>query len=65
MGVINTTPDSFSDGGKFYNLEKAFAGAQQMIAAGADPMFLKKDQKGRIEVTRLIARIVNYIISDF
>jgi len=36
MGVINTTPDSFSDGGKFDTLEKAFAQAQQMIATGAD-----------------------------
>jgi dihydropteroate synthase len=36
MGVINTTPDSFSDGGKFDSIGKALAGAQQMIAAGAD-----------------------------
>jgi len=36
MGVINTTPDSFSDGGKFDSIEKALAGAQLMIAAGAD-----------------------------
>ena len=36
MGVINTTPDSFSDGGKFDTLDKAFAQAQQMIATGAD-----------------------------
>jgi dihydropteroate synthase len=36
MGVINTTPDSFSDGGKFDTLEKAFAQAQLMITAGAD-----------------------------
>lgn len=36
MGVINVTPDSFSDGGKFDSIEKAFAGARQMIAAGAD-----------------------------
>jgi dihydropteroate synthase len=36
MGVINTTPDSFSDGGKFDTLEEAFAQAQLMIAAGAD-----------------------------
>ena len=36
MGVINTTPDSFSDGGKFDTLDKAFAQAQQMIAAGVD-----------------------------
>jgi dihydropteroate synthase len=36
MGVINTTPDSFSDGGRFDTTEKAFAQAQQMIAAGVD-----------------------------
>ena len=36
MGVINTTPDSFSDGGKFDTLDKALAQAQQMIASGAD-----------------------------
>jgi dihydropteroate synthase len=36
MGVLNATPDSFSDGGKFDSIEKAFAGARQMIAAGAD-----------------------------
>ena len=36
MGVINTTPDSFSDGGKFDSFEKAFARARQMIAEGAD-----------------------------
>lgn len=36
MGVVNTTPDSFSDGGQFDSLEKALARAQQMIAAGVD-----------------------------
>jgi len=36
MGVINTTPDSFSDGGKLDTLEKAFAQAQLRIATGAD-----------------------------
>jgi dihydropteroate synthase len=36
MGVINTTPDSFSDGGRFDTTQKAFAQAQRMIAAGAD-----------------------------
>ena len=36
MGVINTTPDSFSDGGKFDSTEKAFEHAQQLIADGAD-----------------------------
>ncbi len=36
MGVVNTTPDSFSDGGKFDSLDKAFAHAQSLIADGAD-----------------------------
>ena len=36
MGIINTTPDSFSDGGKHHAAEAAIAGAQDMIAAGAD-----------------------------
>jgi len=36
MGVINTTPDSFSDGGKFDTLDKAVAQARHMIETGAD-----------------------------
>src|SRR5258708_3663469 len=36
MGVLNVTPDSFSDGGKFYSLESAVEHALQMIAEGAD-----------------------------
>jgi len=36
MGVLNITPDSFSDGGQFYAPEKAVDHALQMIAEGAD-----------------------------
>ncbi len=36
MGVINTTPDSFSDGGSFDTLEKARKRAFEMAAAGVD-----------------------------
>jgi len=36
MGVLNVTPDSFSDGGEFLSLESALAHAEQMIAEGAD-----------------------------
>jgi dihydropteroate synthase len=36
MGVLNVTPDSFSDGGKFVSLDRALAHAEQMIAEGAD-----------------------------
>jgi len=36
MGVLNITPDSFSDGGEFLSLDRAIARAEQMIADGAD-----------------------------
>jgi len=36
MGVLNVTPDSFSDGSKFYNQEHAIEHALQMERAGAD-----------------------------
>lgn len=36
MGILNITPDSFSDGGKFANPSQALARAKQMVAEGAD-----------------------------
>jgi dihydropteroate synthase len=36
MGILNVTPDSFSDGGEFDNLEAALAQANQMIQNGLD-----------------------------
>src|SRR5437667_12775478 len=36
MGVLNITPDSFSDGGKFFFAEKAIEGGLRMAAQGAD-----------------------------
>ena len=36
MGVLNVTPDSFSDGGQFIAPERALAQARAMIAEGAD-----------------------------
>ncbi len=36
MGVLNVTPDSFSDGGKFNTITTALAQAQAMVAGGAD-----------------------------
>jgi dihydropteroate synthase len=36
MGVLNVTPDSFSDGGQFVLPERALAQARRMIAEGAD-----------------------------
>lgn len=36
MGVVNVTPDSFSDGGKFLQPERAVAHARDLVAEGAD-----------------------------
>jgi dihydropteroate synthase len=36
MGVLNVTPDSFSDGGRFVDVEAAISAAERMRAAGAD-----------------------------
>lgn len=36
MGILNVTPDSFSDGGKFNSLDKALFHAEEMINEGAD-----------------------------
>ena len=36
MGILNVTPDSFSDGGQFLSVDQAVAYAEQMIADGAD-----------------------------
>src|ERR1043166_1918674 len=36
MGILNVTPDSFSDGGQFSSREEALAHAEKMIAEGAD-----------------------------
>ncbi len=36
MGILNVTPDSFSDGGAHYGLENALERARQMVEEGAD-----------------------------
>jgi dihydropteroate synthase len=36
MGVLNVTPDSFSDGGRFFDPDLAIAQAERMVADGAD-----------------------------
>lgn len=36
MGVLNVTPDSFSDGGQFFSFDQAIAQAERLISEGAD-----------------------------
>ena len=36
MGILNVTPDSFSDGGKYSEIDQAVLQAEKMVADGAD-----------------------------
>ena len=36
MGILNVTPDSFSDGGRFFSPDEALARAETLVAEGAD-----------------------------
>lgn len=36
MGILNVTPDSFSDGGQFQQIDRALRRAEEMVAEGAD-----------------------------
>lgn len=53
MGILNVTPDSFSDGGLFIKKESALAYVQQMISEGADIIDVggESTRPGATEVT--------------
>jgi len=36
MGILNVTPDSFSDGGRFISVDKALEQVERLVASGAD-----------------------------
>lgn len=69
MGVVNTTPDSFSDGGNFYDLNAAFAHAKLLISQGAtiidiggestrpgaERVSLEEEQRRTLELIELLA----------
>lgn len=53
MGVLNVTPDSFSDGGRYLSRDAAVARAEQMLADGADIIDIggESTRPGAAEVT--------------
>ena len=53
MGILNVTPDSFSDGGEFNSLESAVAHGLAMIAEGADIIDIggESTRPGAIRIT--------------
>ncbi len=77
MGIVNVTPDSFSDGGKFNTTKAAVAHAKQLIAEGADCLDIggestrpgapavnvKEELKRTIPVIKAIRKFSNISIS--
>ena len=53
MGILNVTPDSFSDGGKYNLTENAIAHTEQMLKEGADIIDVggESTRPGYIKVT--------------
>lgn len=77
MGILNVTPDSFSDGGRFLDPEQAVAHGHQMVAAGADlidvggestrpgsaPVPVEEEARRVLPVIRRLAREVPVALS--
>ncbi|GIN42247.1 dihydropteroate synthase [Heyndrickxia oleronia] len=65
MGILNATPDSFSDGGKFNHIEKAIQHAKQMVEDGADIIDVGGESTrpgyATVEVEEEISRVVHVI----
>ncbi len=76
-GILNVTPDSFSDGGRFVDLDRALSHAEAMVAAGAelidiggessrpgaDPVSLEEEVERVVPVVRALRRRCDVAIS--
>lgn len=67
MGILNITPDSFSDGGKYTNLEKALARAREFVSEGADILDIGGEATGPnsvdISLQEELRRVIPVILS--
>jgi len=65
MGIVNTTPDSFSDGGEAFSIDDAIRRAEELIAEGADILDVGGEStrpgSRRISVEEEIGRILPVI----
>ncbi|NJC63736.1 dihydropteroate synthase [Planosporangium flavigriseum] len=65
MGILNVTPDSFSDGGRYADVDAAVAHARQMIADGADLVDIGGEStrpgSARIDAATELARVLPVI----
>lgn len=53
MGILNVTPDSFSDGGKYNEMDKALRHAEEMVNEGADILDVggESTRPGHVQIT--------------
>ncbi|MFA5858456.1 MAG: dihydropteroate synthase [Elusimicrobiota bacterium] len=72
MGIINATPDSFYDGGKFYDTAAAVARAEQMASEGVDIIDIggESTRPGAVEVgedeeIKRILPIIKEVVKKF
>lgn len=77
MGVLNVTPDSFSDGGRFDRLDTALSQAKRMLTEGAaiidiggestrpgaDPVTAEEEQRRILPVVEKVAALPGAIVS--
>lgn len=77
MGILNMTPDSFSDGGKYIDIERAVSHAKEMILHGADiidvggestrpnfqPVSVEEEIKRVVPVIERLSKEINVPIS--
>ena len=65
MAILNVTPDSFSDGGKFYSIDEALKQAEKLIAEGADILDVggesTRPNSARVSAEEEIRRVVPII----
>lgn len=65
MGILNTTPDSFSDGGKWGTVDRAVQQAERMLADGADIIDIggESSRPGAdpVDVTEELGRVIPVI----
>src|SRR5579863_926722 len=62
LGVLNVTPDSFSDGGKYLDPDRAYARAIELEEAGADILDIGAEStrpgSSRIEASEELRRLI-------
>jgi dihydropteroate synthase len=71
MGIVNVTPDSFSDGGEFLDAERAIAHGRQLAEEGADVLDVGgestrpgADAVGADEELRRVRPVVDALVAD-